>query len=142
MMPSLVALALLFAADPEPGPSPLTDERPPIVVKTAVVSVDGGLDQKTVHTYVRRYAAALRWCYEAQNRDGGLPVGTMSLSWRVSPNGNVLSPRIGDDSIGHKELRTCVVTKVSRWRFPNPKDGAPADVKLGVTFVHPAAPLR
>ena len=52
----------------------------------------------------------------------------LTLAFTILPNGKVLDPRTKNSSVSDANLEACIVKKMSRWRFPQPKDGGVVEV--------------
>ncbi|MCB9729482.1 MAG: AgmX/PglI C-terminal domain-containing protein [Deltaproteobacteria bacterium] len=97
-------------------------------------SVSGKLDRETVQQIIRRNMGGIKWCYQdALGRTATLR-GKVTLKFVILPNGRVESPTASPDSgaINDAAMLECIRNKVSRLRFPSPKDGGIVQVSYPV----------
>ncbi|MFO0744880.1 MAG: AgmX/PglI C-terminal domain-containing protein [Myxococcota bacterium] len=88
----------------------------------------GELDAKTVQQYIRRYLSGIKWCYQDRLQSNRKLGGKLTLAFTILPNGNVMDARAANSTLGDASLEQCIAAKMSRWRFPSPKDGGVVDV--------------
>jgi hypothetical protein len=97
-------------------------------------SVSGKLDRETVQQIIRRNMGGIKWCYQdALGRTSTLR-GKVTLKFVILPNGRVDGPSASPDSgaINDATMLECIRNKVSRLRFPSPKDGGIVQVSYPV----------
>ncbi len=97
-------------------------------------SVSGKLDRETVQQIIRRNMGGIKWCYQdALGRTATLR-GKVTLKFVILPNGRVDGPSATPDSgaINDAVMLECIRNKVSRLRFPSPKDGGIVQVSYPV----------
>ena len=95
--------------------------QPVAIASTAKVS--GRLDRNTVQSIIRRNLSGIKWCYQdALQRNPNLR-GKVTLSFVILHNGHVQNPTASNPSVNDPQLLQCITRKMSRWRFPSPKDG-------------------
>ena len=81
---------------------------------------------------VKRGQKAIQACYEKQlKRDDSL-AGKVEIEVVISEKGKVSEVLITDDSVGSRELASCIKSRVKRWRFPAPDDG---EVSFVTSFI-------
>lgn len=100
--------------------------------KFSGVEADGSLDPSKITKVVKRGQKAIQACYEKQlKRDDGL-AGKIELEVVISEKGKVSEVVITEDSVGSRELTSCIKSRVKRWRFPAPDDG---EVSFVTSFI-------
>ena len=100
--------------------------------KFSGVEADGSLDPGKITKVVKRGQKAIQACYEKQlKRDDGL-AGKIEIEVVISEKGKVSEVVITDDSVGSRELTSCIKSRVKRWRFPAPDDG---EVSFVTSFI-------
>jgi hypothetical protein len=86
-------------------------------------NVSGQLDRATVQRIIRRNLSGIRWCYQdALQRNANLN-GKVTLAFTILPTGSVANPSARNSSISDSQLMSCITRKMTRWRFPSPKNG-------------------
>jgi len=90
--------------------------------------LSGELDAKTVQQYIRRYLSGIKWCYQDRLQSNRKLGGKLTLAFTILPTGNVLDARTQNSNLGDADLEACIAAKMSRWKFPSPKDGGVVDV--------------
>jgi formylglycine-generating enzyme required for sulfatase activity len=105
------------------------NERPlePKVVESTP-QVSGELDAKTVQQYIRRQLAGVKACYEVRLEQNRALAGEVTLAFTILPNGGVAIPATRNSTLGDGDLEGCIRIKMSRWKFPSPKDGGVVEV--------------
>jgi TonB family protein len=100
--------------------------------KFSGVEADGSLDPSKITKVVKRGQKAIQACYEKQlKRDDGL-AGKVEIEVVISEKGKVSEVVVTDDSVGSRELTSCIKSRVKRWRFPAPDDG---EVSFVTSFI-------
>ena len=100
--------------------------------KFSGVEADGSLDPSKITKVVKRGQKAIQACYEKQlKRDDSL-AGKVEIEVVISEKGKVSEVIVTDDSVGSRELKSCIKSRVKRWRFPAPDDG---EVSFVTSFI-------
>ncbi|PKN55735.1 MAG: hypothetical protein CVU56_19980 [Deltaproteobacteria bacterium HGW-Deltaproteobacteria-14] len=96
------------------------------------VRLTGELDAKTVQQYIRRYLSGIKWCYQDRLQSNRNLSGKLTLAFTILPNGSVLDPTCKNSTLGDEVLHKCISNKMSRWKFPSPKDGGLVEVQYPI----------
>ena len=81
------------------------------------LGVDGQVDEEAVARTIRSRLPLLQACYsKALKRDPNLS-GRMELEIEIGAGGRVVDATIREDSIGSERVSSCVLRRVSSWRF-------------------------
>ncbi len=92
------------------------------------------IGEDDVIAVVRKKKGQVKSCYEKELKaDPGL-MGTVIVSWTVSPQGSVSGVRVVANSTGNRDLESCVTRKISDWSFPA-SNGASVDIEYPFKFV-------
>ena len=96
-------------------------------------TVNGSLDKAIVRRYLKRVGPRLKYCYEKALLAQPALQGTVSAAFTIAADGKVASSTATgiDAAIG-----SCVGDVVRAIEFPRPPDGAPVDVRFGLTFTY------
>jgi TonB family protein len=95
--------------------------------KTTVV---GGLDRDVIARVIQRHQSEIKFCYEAElQRDPSLG-GKVAVAWTIDPGGSVSEAAVSESSMGSAAVERCILDRLRRWRFPEPRGGG----VVAVTF--------
>jgi hypothetical protein len=90
--------------------------------------LSGELDAKTVQQYIRRQLPGVKWCYQDRLQQNPKLAGKLTLAFTILPSGGVANAQTASSTLGDAELESCIRNKMSRWKFPSPKDGGVVEV--------------
>jgi len=105
--------------------------REPIIISTTP-KFRGELDPATVQRYIRGYLSGIKACYQERLQSNHGLGGKLTLTFTIMPSGDVLDAACANSTLGDEALHACINTKVSRWTFPNPKDGGLVEVQYPI----------
>jgi TonB family protein len=95
---------------------PKRDHGPKVSFEPPTV-MDDGLDRAIVKRYVQSKKDAYAYCYDRQLQIKNDLGGTVALEFVISPNGNVISVVIADNSVD-QAVGSCVKEAVATIQFP------------------------
>jgi TonB family protein len=97
--------------------------RSPTKITSGRTVIEGGLDREVIARIVRRHQNEIRYCYERElQRDPNLH-GRVAVLWIIDGTGAVAQASIADSSMGNANVENCMLTRIRRWRFPEPRGG-------------------
>ena len=96
-------------------------------------SVNGFLSRDQIERVVRRHSRGFRYCYERELADDPELAGRISVNWTIGLDGRVESASVTENSIGSRNVESCIVREVRRMRFDQP-DGGMVVVTYPFTF--------
>jgi len=92
----------------------------------------GNLDSGALMRLIRRKRSQFKYCYERElKRDPSLRV-KLSVKVTVSVRGRASRTEIEENSL-NRNVASCIIRGIKRWRFPKPTDG-PTDVVIPFVF--------
>lgn len=103
-------------------------------VTPGVPIVSGSLDMETIRRIIRQHAAEYKYCYEKQLNVKRDLAGKVTLKFTISGSGSVIAASVEDSTMGDRDVESCLVDKVKRWVFPEPKGGGIVIVKYPFVF--------
>jgi TonB family protein len=109
-----------------------TGKIPKVIPGTPIVS--GSLDMETIRRIIRQHAAEYKYCYEKQLNVKRDLAGKVTAKFTISGNGSVIAATVEDSTMGDREVENCLVDKIKRWVFPEPKGGGIVIVKYPFVF--------
>ncbi len=100
----------------------------PVKVTLDLTVIEGGLDREVIARVVRRHQNEIRYCYERElQRDPNLH-GRIAVQWIIDGTGTVARATIQDSTMGNSNVENCIIVRVRRWRFPEPRGGGVVQV--------------
>lgn len=111
------APAAISSADARDGEDAARSRQAPAVPPTHSESIDGSLSTDEVHGELRRRAHALRNCYSAPLEADWDYHGSVEVSWRITPEGDVSEVTLVESSFDDEALDECFVRRISRLDF-------------------------
>lgn len=98
------------------------------------VHIEGSLPKDVIHEVIRRMIPQIQYCYERElQRMPGL-FGKLSTEFVIGPTGAVTKVRAVQSTTGSPSLDACVVAKIAKWKFPEPRGGGEVLVKYPFIF--------
>jgi hypothetical protein len=92
--------------------------------------VSGGLDREIIAQYIKTQLGQILYCYERQLSANPDLYGKVAVKFTIAGTGQVESQLIGDTTLKNQPVEGCILNKVSKWKFPEPKGGT----KVVVTY--------
>ncbi len=92
--------------------------------------VTGGLDREIIAQYIKTQLGQILYCYERQLSANPDLYGKVAVKFTIAGTGHVESQLIGDTTLKNQPVEGCILNKVSKWKFPEPKGGT----KVVVTY--------
>lgn len=92
--------------------------------------VTGGLDKEIIAQFIRKNIGHILYCYERSLSANPNLFGKVSVKFTIGGKGNVETQKIGESTLRNGTVESCILEKISRWKFPEPKGG----VQVVVTY--------
>lgn len=92
--------------------------------------VSGGLDKEIIAALIRKNIGHILYCYERSLSANPNLFGKVSVRFTIGGSGKVESQKIGETTLRDKRVESCMLEKISNWKFPEPKGG----VQVVVTY--------
>lgn len=96
--------------------------------------VTGGLDREVIAQYIKTQLGQILYCYERQLSANPELYGKVSVKFTIAGTGHVESQLIGDTTLKSQPVEGCILNKVSKWKFPEPKGGTKVVVSYPFLF--------
>lgn len=141
--PLSAALLLLFTLTLTPGISlgakdtqPLKDS-PPLKGELTLkdLKVAGDLDPKFVQRIYQRRRGGLLQCYKRSLKRKPTLSGEIKIGIQVSAAGKITKIAAMADTVGDKEMASCLLQRIKRWRFPSQHEGGTIEFLFGFQVV-------
>jgi hypothetical protein len=92
--------------------------------------VTGGLDREIIAQYIKTQLGQILYCYERQLSANPELYGKVAVKFTIAGTGQVEAQSINDTTLKSSPVEGCILSKVSKWKFPEPKGGT----KVLVTY--------
>lgn len=92
--------------------------------------VDGGLDREVIAQYIKTQLGQILYCYERQLSANPDLYGKVAVKFTIAATGQVEYQSIGDSTLKSSSVEGCILSKIAKWKFPEPKGGT----KVMVTY--------
>jgi hypothetical protein len=90
----------------------------------------GGLDREVIAQYIRTQLGQILYCYERQLSASPDLFGKIAVKFTIGGTGYVETQAINDTTLKSSSVENCILNKISKWKFPEPKGGT----KVLVTY--------
>jgi len=112
-----------------PGSTP-----PRVTVPEARVMYGIGFERPMIQRVVRRHNRQLRACYETRLAEHPELTGRVTVRWTIAISGEVTQAEVVSSTLNDDEAERCVVCRVQRMRFPEPRTGGEVVVTYPFDF--------
>lgn len=85
--------------------------------------VDGGLDKEVIAQYIKSQLGQILYCYERQLSANPNLYGKVSVKFTIGPTGGVEAQNVSDTTLKSASVESCILSKISAWKFPQPQGG-------------------
>lgn len=82
------------------------------------------LTMEEVYAVIRQNLNQLRHCYEQTLQRSPNAAGTIKVRFAIVSGGRVSAQTVIQDTLGDVKMNACVLEKIARWKFPEPRAGA------------------
>jgi TonB family protein len=92
--------------------------------------VVGGLDREVIARVIQRHQSEIKFCFESELQRDPRLAGKVAVAWTIDPTGAVSEAAVSESTLGSPAAERCILDRVRRWRFPEPRGGG----VVAVTF--------
>lgn len=85
--------------------------------------IEGGLDREVIASVIKDELGQIRYCYERNLSANPNLMGKVSIKFTIGSGGDVTSQQIGATTLNNAMVEGCILRRVARWKFPQPKGG-------------------
>jgi|GEM_PF-3536111 len=96
--------------------------------------VTGKLDKELIQKIIRRHMPEIKWCYQQGLQKNSRLEGKVVVNFTISSVGKVIQTAVKQTTMRNAEVEQCVLAKISRWKFPEPKGGGIVGVNYPFIF--------
>ncbi len=94
--------------------------------------IQGGLDREQINAVIQKNMGQIVYCYEKGLQVDPRASGLVNVRFIIGGNGRVATAKVASSSVGSKRIDSCIVNKLSGWRFPQPH--GKVNVKVSYPF--------
>jgi len=88
--------------------------------KTTVI---GGLDKDVIAKVIRRHQNEIKYCYESELNKNPSLAGKVAVAFTIDPTGAVAEANVTETTLNNSTAENCMLSRIRRWKFPEPKGG-------------------
>ncbi|AZZ37211.1 hypothetical protein CIK05_10575 [Bdellovibrio sp. qaytius] len=92
--------------------------------------VSGGLDREVIAQYIKSQLGQILYCYERQLSANPDLYGKVAVKFTIAGTGQVETQAINQTTLKSVPVEGCILSKIAKWKFPEPKGGT----KVVVTY--------
>lgn len=92
--------------------------------------ITGGLDREVIAQYIKSQLGQILYCYERQLSANPELYGKVAVKFTIVGTGHVESQAINQTTLKSLSVEGCILSKIAKWKFPEPKGGT----KVVVTY--------
>lgn len=96
--------------------------------------VTGSLDKEIIRRVIRQHRREIKYCYEQQLQKNKNLAGQVKVKFTISATGDVISALVSSSSLKSPPVEQCMLGKIRRWVFPEPKGGGIVIVNYPFNF--------
>lgn len=97
------------------------------------MAVESGLTKEEVGRVIHGHLSEIRYCYESAMVRSAHVEGKLLVDFVIGGSGVVKSAQVKQSNLGDPRLDDCIVRRLVKWKFPNPKGGV--DVSVSYPFL-------
>lgn len=97
------------------------------------IAVESGLTKDEVGRIIHSHLSEIRYCYESAMVRSAHVEGKLLVDFVIGSAGIVKSAQVKQSNLGDPRLDDCIVRRLVKWKFPNPKGGV--DVSVSYPFL-------
>ncbi|MBI3183829.1 MAG: TonB family protein [Myxococcales bacterium] len=99
--------------------------------KTTVV---GGLSKDVIAKVIKRHQNEIKFCYEQELQKVPDLAGKVAVVFTIDPAGAVSEANVSESSLGSANAENCMLSRIRRWKFPEPQGGGVVTVSFPWVF--------
>jgi TonB family protein len=96
--------------------------------------VEGGLDRSIIAEIIEKNLGQIRYCYERQLSADPSLYGKVMIKFDIGAEGQVTTQTVGQTTLKNAMIEGCILRRVARWQFPQPKGGTTVRVTYPFLF--------
>ena len=98
------------------------------VVPVGPPKIEGGLDHDVVRKVIERHQGEIKFCYESELHKDASLAGKVAVQFTIDGSGIVSTAAVAETSMNGDAVQSCILGRIQRWKFPEPKGGGVVSV--------------
>jgi TonB family protein len=99
--------------------------------RTVVV---GGLSRDVIAKIIRSHQHEIKYCYEVELQKNAALAGKVAVLFTIDSTGAVSEAKVSESSLGNRATEQCMLSRIQRWKFPEPEGGGVVTVAFPWIF--------
>ncbi|MBN2695282.1 FHA domain-containing protein [bacterium] len=117
------------------NPNSTTRKKRDIVVgRSGPDRIVGSLTESQIKSVVNKNISQIRYCYEHELMRKPELSGSITVKWKINPQGEVILVNIEGGTLKDSAVQKCIINKIKKWSFPEPVGGGSAIVIFPFNF--------
>jgi TonB family protein len=92
------------------------------------INISDGLPRDLVAKVIRAHFNEIKFCYERELQHTEGLAGKVGVFFVIGPLGEVLEARVAESTLDNPTVEECMLSRVRRWKFPEPAGGGTVEV--------------
>lgn len=92
------------------------------------IEMGDGLPRDLVAKVIRAHFNEIKFCYERELQHTQGLAGKVGVFFVIGPTGEVLEARVSESTLDNPSVEECMLSRVRRWKFAEPRGGGTVDV--------------
>lgn len=92
------------------------------------IEMGDGLPRDLVAKVIRAHFNEIKYCYERELQHTQGLAGKAAVFFVIGPSGEVLEARISESTLDNPSVEECMLSRVRRWKFAEPRGGGTVEV--------------
>ena len=105
-----------------------------VSLQSAEATVEEGLTKDEVGKVIHSHITEVRYCYESAMLKAPTLQGKISIDFTIAGNGIVRTAKMNHSTVESQALEQCIVSHLTKWKFPKPKGGVNVTVSYPFIF--------
>ena len=85
--------------------------------------VVGGLSREEIELVIKRHQSEILFCYKSELQKSPGLAGKVAVNFTIDGSGAISEAGVAQTSLENEAVEQCVLSRIRRWRFPEPKGG-------------------
>jgi hypothetical protein len=85
--------------------------------------VEGGLSKEVIARIIRQHQSEIKYCYEVELQKNPALFGKVAVLFIINAAGIVSEANVSETSLANQNTEQCMLTRIRRWKFPEPLGG-------------------
>lgn len=97
-------------------------------------TVVGGLSREVIERVIKQHQSEIKYCYEIELNQRPELAGKVAVAFTIDGGGAVSDASVSETTLRDTNTEQCMLSKIRRWRFPQPIGGGTVSVNFPWIF--------